>query len=62
MSAVFSNLSTRVVAVQRGNPSLGLDSRLANLMRLMRLWMAKSKAFRLLRLNSQKRIKIHKDL
>jgi len=62
MSAVLRNLSARVVAVQRGNPSLGLDSRLANLMRLMRLWMAKSKAFRLLRLNSQKRIKIHKDL
>ena len=29
---------------------------------LMRLWIAKSKAFRLLHLNYQKRIKIHKDL
>jgi len=62
MRAVFSDLSTRVVAVQRGNRSLGLASRLSNLMRLMRLWIAKSKAFRLLHLNYQKRIKIHKDL
>jgi len=47
----------RVVAVQRGNRSLALDSRLANLLRLARLGIAKSKAFRLLHLNYQKCIK-----
>lgn len=46
----------RVVAVQRGNRSLALDSRLANVLRLARLWVAKSKAFRLLHLNYRKRI------
>ena len=43
----------RVVAVQRGNRSLALDSRLANLLRLARLKIAKSKAFRLLHLSYQ---------
>jgi signal peptidase I len=47
----------RVVAVQRGNRSLALDSRLGNLMRLARLRIAKSKAFRLLHLNYRKCIK-----
>jgi signal peptidase I len=47
----------RVVAVQRGNRSLALDSRLANLLRLARLWISKSRAFRLLHLNHQKCIK-----
>jgi len=47
-----------VVAVQRGNRSLALDWRLANLLRLMRLWISKSKVFRLLHLNYQKRVKI----
>ena len=41
----------RVVAVQRGGRSLALDSHLANLLRLARLRIAKSKAFRLLHLN-----------
>jgi len=41
----------RVVAVQRGGRNLALDSRLANLLRLARLKIAKSKAFRLLHLN-----------
>jgi len=40
-----------VVAVQRGGRNLALDSRLANLLRLARLKIAKSKAFRLLHLN-----------
>ena len=44
----------RVVAVQRGGRNLALDSRLANLMRLARLKIAKSKAFRLLQLNYPK--------
>ena len=48
----------RVVAVQRGNRSLALDSRLANLLRLARLWISKSRAFRLLHLKHQKGIKI----
>jgi len=48
----------RVVAVQRGGRNLALDSRLANLLRLARLKIAKSKAFRLLHLNYQKCIKI----
>ena len=43
----------RVVAVQRGGRSLALDSHLANLLRLARLRIAKSKAFRLLHLNYQ---------
>jgi signal peptidase I len=47
----------REVAVQRGNRRLALDSRLANLLRLLRLWISKSRAFRLLHLNYQKRIK-----
>jgi len=41
----------RVVAVQRGGRNLALDSPLANLLRLARLKIAKSKAFRLLHLN-----------
>jgi len=48
----------RVVAVQRGGRNLALDRRLANLLRLARLKIAKSKAFRLLHLNYQKCIKI----
>ena len=47
----------RVVAVQRGGRSLALDSRLANLLRLARLRIAKSKAFRLVHLNCHKCIK-----
>ena len=47
----------RVVAVQRGGRSRALDNRAVNMMRLMRLWIAKSKAFRLLHLNYQKCIK-----
>jgi len=47
----------RVVAVQRGDRSLALDSRLANLLRLARLWVSKSTAFRLLHLKHQKCIK-----
>jgi signal peptidase I len=47
----------RVVAVQRGGRSLALDRRLANLLRLVRLRIAKSKAFRLVHLNYQKCIK-----
>src|SRR5947199_9582404 len=43
----------RVVAVQRGGRNLALDSRLANLLRLARLKIAKLKAFRLLHLNYQ---------
>ena len=43
----------RVVAVQRGGRNLALDSRLANLLRLARLKIAKSKAFRLLHLYYQ---------
>src|SRR5437867_13119903 len=43
----------RLVAVQRGGRSLALDSHLANLLRLARLRIAKSKAFRLLHLNYQ---------
>ena len=43
----------RVVAVQRGGRNLALDSRLANLVRLARLKIAKSKAFRLLHLYYQ---------
>ena len=48
----------RVVAVQRGNRSLALDSRLANLLRLARLWISKTRAFRLLHLKHRKGIKI----
>src|SRR5437899_4737634 len=48
----------RVVAVQRGGRNLALDSRLANLLRLARLKIAKSEAFRLLHLYYQKCIKI----
>jgi len=47
----------RVVAVQRGGRNLALDSRLANLLRLARLKIAKSKAFPLLHLTYQKFIK-----
>jgi len=47
----------RVVAVQRGGRSLALDSRLTNLLRLARLRIAKSKAFRLVHLNCHKCIK-----
>ena len=47
----------RVVAVQRGDRSLALDSRLGNLLRLARLWISKSTAFRLLHFYYQKRIK-----
>ena len=47
----------RVVAVQRGGRNLALDSRLANLLRLARLKIAKSRAFRLLHLTYQKFIK-----
>ena len=43
----------RVVAVQRGGRNLALDSPLANLLRLARLKIAKSKAFRLLHLYYQ---------
>jgi len=43
----------RVVGVQRGGRNLVLDSRLANLLRLARLKIAKSKAFRLLHLYYQ---------
>jgi signal peptidase I len=47
----------RVVAVQRGNRSLALDSRLANLLRLARLKIANLKAFHLVHLNYRKCIK-----
>jgi len=47
----------QVVAVQRGERSLALDSRPANLLRLARLWVSKSTAFRLLHLKHQKCIK-----
>ena len=42
-----------VVGVQRGGRNLALDSRLANLLRLARLKIAKSEAFRLLHLYYQ---------
>src|SRR5947208_13531339 len=41
----------RVVAVQRAGRSRPLDNRAFNLMRLMRLWLCKSKVFRVLQLN-----------
>src|SRR5439155_3850293 len=41
----------RVVAVQRAGRSRPLDNRAFNLMRLMRLWLSKSKVFRVLQLN-----------
>ena len=47
----------RVVAVQRGGRSLALDRRLMNLLRLTRLWLSKSSAFRLLHFFYQERIK-----
>ena len=47
----------RVVAVQRGNRSLSLDSHLGNLLRLARLWISKSRAFRLLHLKHRRCIK-----
>ena len=47
----------RVVAVQRGDQSLALDSTLRNLSRMARLWISKSTAFRLLHLIYRKWIK-----
>ena len=44
----------RVVAVQRAGRSRPLDNRAFNLMRLMRLWLSKSKVFRVLQLNYPK--------
>ena len=53
----LEQIIARVVAVQRGNRSLALDSRLANLLRLARLWISKLTAFRLVHFYYQKRIK-----